>query len=224
MTEVTFIQKFDSVYQDARKLQIKHNETEYRCIGSGNCCSHIGLRLHLSECENIADNIKRELILIHEHSGREAAMEWYNAIVAKLFERMFDTEWEPTGKTDKPCAFLSEADRCSIYEYRPLVCRAYSVFMPEDSTCPRKKQPDNSVYILGGEAVDKLIEDFEVRLAEWSMAHPGYDFSIYYATGILRYLLKTEEMEKLSQVTDNKFWQGAPGYPHRFREESWVEE
>jgi len=201
-----------------RNIQAAHNATPYACTGSGICCT-IGLRLHISECENIANNIRREYWIIAERDGIEVAKEWLQNFINKLVERMYDEAWEYTGVTDKKCAFWD--GYCRIYEYRPMVCRAYSLIMPEDGRCPRKKLPDGRVFIYHDDTVKRTIDQYDDTVGAWNEIHDGEDYTVYYAVGILKYLLPQEEMQKLAATTDEKFWTGVPGNSHRFRPESW---
>ena len=48
------------------------------------------------------------------------------AITMRTMARRVHVRPEQPGTIDMTCPFLSESKRCSIYQYRPSICRAYN--------------------------------------------------------------------------------------------------
>ena len=168
-------QKLDMVYNQIRVLQSKHNQLETKCIGSGKCCK-VGLRLHFLECANIAFMLKREFYLIMEDKGERVANEWWDTLIARLKNTFKDESWEPEGSSEKHCVFYRGG--CTIYEYRPLVCRSYGVITTVDSFCPRSRNADGLIDVFKGNAVKKIIEDFISIYKDFGARNPEKHFSI----------------------------------------------
>ena len=80
------------------------------CSGCGNCCSNL---LPLSLCE--IQDIKAFIL---EHN-----------IQPVQHEKIFDGY-------DASCPFLSEDNRCNIYDIRPLICKVFTC----NRKAPKKKQ------------------------------------------------------------------------------------
>lgn len=220
-TPVTFLAKLESDYAAMRMVQVAHDATDYRCIGSGNCC-RIGLRIPLAECANIAVQLRRQHLLLAEREGKAKADSWFNDICARLVQRMADESWQTNGETKEHCAFLGNG--CEIYEYRPMVCRAYGTIMPVANSCPRQRQPDGTDYVMHDGHIEDLIYDHEKTVKQFVSVNKDTDYSVYMPLGVLKYLMSDSEMRKLYEATDARFWTGLPGYPHRFRPESWIDD
>ena len=60
--DITTFAKLDMIYNQVRMLEAQQNETEYKCLGSGKCCT-IGLTIHMGECANIAFRLRQEYYL-----------------------------------------------------------------------------------------------------------------------------------------------------------------
>lgn len=221
-TEVIVAARLEGVYGVLRKIQAQHNEFETRCKGSGNCC-RIGLVISLAECWNIARNIRRTYWMIAEDKGQEEAELWYLNLVSNLKEALYDKTWDPeTHEKMSHCVFYDQG--CTIYEYRPMVCRAYGMIAPvQEGVCPRKRLPDGGIELLWDDTVQATIDEFDSVIEFWGEANPQLNYSIYMPAGVLKFLLPSEELQALIADTDEKFWMGALGYKHQINPSNWTE-
>lgn len=215
--------RLEGVYSVMRQLQATHDGFETRCIGSGKCCK-IGLVLPLAECWYIARNLRRQFWLMAEDKGIDYANVWYEGVLGNLQYAMRDKSWNPeTNEQEDHCVFFQ--DGCTIYEFRPLVCRAYGVIAPvQDGVCPRNRLPDGGHELIRDETVERVVEEFDSLISEWGEQNPALNYSIYMPAGVLRFLLTTEELQELIAETDKKFWMGHVGYKHQLSPEHWGSE
>lgn len=207
--------RLEGVYGVMRKLQAVHDGFETRCIGSGNCCK-IGLRIHLTEAWNIARNLRRQYWIKAETAGTKNADAWWSHLLEDLKYALTDETWDPLNEetTERKCVFFSNQQGCTIYEFRPFVCRAYGVIGPvQEGVCPRKRLPDGGHELIRNDEVDRTIEEMEKIIDFWSTQNPELNYSLHIAAGVLRFLLPQQELVDLIQSTDQKFWLGVPGYP-----------
>ena len=205
--------RLDMAYNKIRVFQAKHNETEFRCLNSGRCCK-IGLKIHLAECAYIAFRMRQEYYLRMENEGQEAADAWINARTDALIDRMYDKSWDDDEQTtDLHCAFWN--DGCTIYGYRPLVCRAYGTITEVDDFCPRKRNDYNTIEHFAGKSVEDTVQEFQLVLKQYA-EHNGndaaYDISVYMPLGVLSFLMDEVQLEELYQQTDDKMWEGSEGW------------
>jgi Fe-S-cluster containining protein len=223
LTELVTQSRLEGVYGVLRKVQSEHDQFETRCIGSGNCCK-IGLVIPLAESWNIAKNIRRQYWLIAEDKGKDEAEVWYQDLLARLTAAMHDDSWSlETNEQDGYCAFYSNG--CSIYEFRPMVCRAYGVIAPvQEGVCPRKRLPDGGHELIWDATVEKVMSEFNNVITDWGSKNPTLNFSMYMPAGVLRFLLSQEELQDLIQKTDQKFWMGHEGYQHQIDRKNWNEQ
>jgi Fe-S-cluster containining protein len=217
--EVNVQHRLEGVYGVMRRLQATHDGFETRCIGSGNCCE-IGLRVNLSEAWNVAKQLRRQYWLVAEDQGIGVAEIWWNKLIWRLMSHLeFDTMRWDSEKEETPghkCVFWDGG--CTIYEFRPMICRSYGVIAPvQDSVCPRKRLPGGGHELIRNSTVDKIIDEFDNIIKLWGQAKPDLDYSIHIAAGVLRFILKPSELEELISRTDKKFWMGYKGYPHQLR-------
>ena len=84
--------RLDMLYNQVRLIEAKQNQTQYKCLGSGECC-HIGLVIPMFECANIAFRLTQQYYLIVEDKGQEQADEWMQGVIASLKEAMYDETW-----------------------------------------------------------------------------------------------------------------------------------
>ncbi len=208
--------RLEGVYGVMRKLQATHDGHESRCIGSGNCCT-IGLRIHLSEAWNIAKQLRRQYWLKAEDLGLKKADIWWDGLIYSL-KRVLQADvanWNPENEEDttEKCVFYNGG--CTIYEYRPMVCRSFGVISPAAEWCPRKRDSNGAHPIIRNDEVELTVEEFDKVIEHWGEAHPDLHFSIHIAAGVLRFLLTPDELRELIATTDQKFWMGLPGYPHQ---------
>ena len=202
--------KLDMVYNHVRVIEAKQNQTEYKCLGSGKCCT-IGLRIHMAECANIAFKLTQEYYLKLEDKGYEFADEWMNGVIESLKEAMHDPDWQPDGETTRHCAFYKNG--CTIYGYRPMVCRTFGTITTVDDYCPRIRNANGQIDYFTGDAVRNTIQQYQMLLAEYaSDKDSSYNAVVYMPLGVLSFLLDSDKLQELSFETDAKFWDGVLGW------------
>ena len=162
--DISTFAKLDMVYNQVRLLEAKQNQTEYKCLGSGKCCS-IGLNIHMAECASIAFNLRQQYYLYMEDKGMDFADEWMNSVVDALKEAMYDEDWQVGGETTRKCVFFK--DGCTIYGFRPMVCRTFGTISAVDDYCPRIRNPHGQIDYFAGEGVRKIITSFQDLLKEF---------------------------------------------------------
>ncbi|HEX2021264.1 MAG TPA: YkgJ family cysteine cluster protein [Candidatus Thermoplasmatota archaeon] len=182
-------------YQDV------HNATPYRCDRSGNCCT-VGLQLHLMECKLIADQLKAM------SGGDPDLLEPYIDRLEHAFEDEAWTWAESVGT--HACAFFE--DGCSIYPFRPAVCRAYGVVLEVDEWCPRKRLPAGRPFVFAQKETDRQMAELYRTLDAWGRLHPRLDYTVYMPAGVLSFLLPPARLKALKARTPKKFWKRERGY------------
>lgn len=208
--DITTFAKLDMIYNQVRVIEAKQNETQYKCLGSGKCC-HIGVVIPMAECANIAFKLNQQYYLVLEDKGKEEAEKWFTGVVESLKEAMYDDTWQPGGESERYCAFYKGG--CTIYGYRPMVCRTFGTITIVDDYCPRIRNAHGSIDYFTGEPVRKIVQQYQDLLAEYaSDKHENYDMTIYMPLGVLSFILSTEELEDLRKNTDDKFWSGVSGW------------
>ena len=205
----------DMTYNKMRHIQANHDKLRTKCKGSGMCCQ-LGLQIPILECANIAFHIKREFYLRMERYGIEEGEKWYQSIIDNLISRMYDNDWSADGHASMPCVFYDNG--CTVYEYRPYVCRAYGTIVTVDSFCPRERLANGGVDIFSGEAIKDMVNEFDSIVYQYNQDHQEESFVVYMPLGILKFLLPDEAMRKLAEETDEKFWVGHPVYRTYFME------
>lgn len=208
--DLALFAELDMVYNQIRMLEAKQNKTKYKCLGSGNCC-RIGLTLPLMECAHIAFRLRQKYYLVMEDKGEQAADRWFDNIVDNLLDAMYDEDWEIGGETKRHCVFWNEG--CSIYEFRPMICRTVGTITTVDGFCPRRRNENGSIDYYSGPAVKKIVRQFQDLLERYIVGKDdGYDVSVYMPLGVLGFLLSNEEMVGLEIQTDPKFWKAVEGW------------
>lgn len=208
--DVMSFAKLDMIYNQIRVIEAKQNETKYKCLGSGNCC-HIGLNIHMAECANIAFKLRQQYYLYWEDKGKQYADTWIDGVVENLKEAMFDEDWQIGGETKRLCAFYKNG--CTIYGYRPMVCRTFGTITHVDDSCPRIRNAMGNIDYFSGDGVKKVIQQFQDFLKEYvSEKDAGYDMVVYMPLGVLSFMLTTEELVELEKATDPKFWKAVEGW------------
>lgn len=208
--DISSFAKLNMIYNQVRVIEAKQNATQYKCLGSGNCC-RIGLNIHMAECANIAFNIRQQYYLYLEDKGLEHADNWIDGIVKDLKEAMFDEDWQIGGETKRHCAFYKGG--CSIYGYRPMVCRTFGTVTYVDDYCPRIRNAMGNIDYFSGDGVRKVVMAFQDFLKEYtSDKEEGYDMVVYMPLGVLSFLLTTDELIELEKTTDKKFWKAVQGW------------
>ena len=205
--------RLDMAYNKIRVFQAKHNETEFGCINSGKCC-RVGLKIHLTECAYIAFRMRQEYYLRMENEGQESADTWMTARVDALIDRMYDKSWESDQQsTDLQCAFWDNG--CTIYGYRPFVCRAYGTITEVDDFCPRKRNGYGTIEHFAGESVEGAVQEFQLILKRYSEDNgesEDYDVVVYMPLGVLSFLLEDVQMHELYEQTNEQMWLGDKGW------------
>ena len=215
--------RLEGVYGVLRKLQANHDEFETRCIGTGNCCK-VGLFISLAECWNIATELKRRRWLIAEDKGQSAANAWWDKQIEGLVEALTVEEWDyDHQETETYCNFSDAEVGCTIYEFRPMVCRAYGVIAPAETRCGRARLNDEGDHeLLPWDMAENVIQEFDAIIQAWGGSFPGLDYSMYMPAGVLRFLLTDSDLSAVIESTDEKFWQGAQGYTHQINPGNWT--
>lgn len=209
--DIGLFAELDLLYNQIRTLEAKQNKTPYKCLGSGNCCK-IGLVIPMFECANIAFKLIQKYYLILENSGDEEATSWMNGVIADLKERMHDETWQSGGETEKHCAFFKGG--CSIYEFRPMVCRSVGTITTVDDFCPRLRNAAGGIDYYAGTPVEACIRAYQALIDRYeaSKDEDGYNLTVYMPLGVLSFLLTDEELQELSDTTDEKFWSAILGW------------
>lgn len=208
--DISNFAKLDMIYNQVRVIEAKQNETQYKCLGSGNCC-RIGLNIHMAECANIAFRLRQQYYLTLEDKGRQVADEWMENIVNDLKEAMHDPDWEIGGVTKRHCAFYKNG--CTVYGYRPMVCRTFGTITHVDDYCPRIRNAMGNIDYFAGDGVKKVVQQFQEYLKEYvEDKDTSYDMVVYMPLGVLSFLLTTQELIDLEKNTDSKFWKAVQGW------------
>tara|TARA_Y100001947_G_C10252553_1_gene266512 strand:- start:55 stop:633 length:579 start_codon:yes stop_codon:yes gene_type:complete len=148
-----------------------------------------------------------------EDKGKEVADEWMNATVDRLVDAMFDEDWADDGSTTRFCAFYDNG--CTIYGYRPMVCRAYGTVTHVDKFCPRERNEHDHIDYFSGPPIEEAVQTFQSlmqKYAEGKEKEGNYDMVVYMPLGVLSFLLPDEQLGELYQKTDPKFWMSAEGW------------
>lgn len=212
--DLVVFSQLDFLYHKMRVLQGRHNSSfETHCIGKGNCCK-IGLQLPMMECANIAYNIKLEHGKRMEMDGEVAADAWLQTVIDALVLRMHDELWTRKGGTSYWCAFYDEG--CTIYGYRPQVCRAYGTIIGVDETCPRKRNANDSVDILTGDYVSQIVHEYQSLVNQYNTLHEDMAYVVYMPLGVLRFMLSDQDMRELVANVDPKFLNADALYDMQF--------
>lgn len=188
-------------HDDLTNAQDEHNKTEYRCDRSGHCCK-VGLQVHMMESLYIARNLQQTYK--DDPEGLESVIE--------RLEHAFEDEgytWaESVG--DHMCAFFE--DGCTIYPFRPAVCRMYGVVLEVDEWCPRKRLPSGEAFVFAQKETDRLMAGFYRVLDTFGRLDPKLDYTMYMPAAVLGFLLPPERLNALKARTPAKFWRRQRGY------------
>ena len=196
-----FMVNLREVHDALTDMQDDHNETEYKCVRAGNCCK-VGLQLHLAECEYIAENLR-------QMAGNDPAL--LEPFIERLEHAFEDEAWtwgESVG--DQMCAFFE--DGCTVYPFRPGVCRMYGVMLDIDEWCPRKRLASGEPFTYGQVESDALIARFYKILDDYGEDFPHLDYTVYMPHGVLFFLVPAARLEALKARTAKRFWKRQTGY------------
>lgn len=208
--DISTFAHLDMVYNQVRVLEAQQNKTQFKCLGSGECCK-IGLVVPMAECAHIAFRLNKEYYLYLEDKGEDFANEWLSGVISSLKEAMYDEDWQEGGETTRHCTFYKGG--CTIYGYRPMVCRTFGTITNVDNYCPRVRNAENGIDFYGGEPVQKVIKEYQDLLKQYaSDKDHNYDMTVYMPTGVLSFMLPAEELQELFEKTPAKFWKGVKGW------------
>ena len=195
----------EASYDDLTEVQDEHNATPYGCQRSGHCC-RVGLQLHVMECENVARHV------LATYAGDPDGLE---AVIDRLEHAFEDEEWtwdESVGS--HMCAFFE--DGCTIYPFRPAVCRAYGVVVEVDEWCPRKRLPTGAPFLYAQKETDRMMARLYRTLDTYGKLWPKRDYTVYMPAGVLGFIAPPERVKALKARTDKKFWRRHKGYRTQF--------
>ena len=210
LKDINSISKLDMIYNQIRIIEAKQNQTEFKCLGSGECC-RVGLVIHMGECANIAFKLRQEYYLKLEDKGQEFADNWMNGVVEDLKLAMHDETWQNGGETERHCAFYKGG--CTVYGYRPMVCRSFGTITHVDDFCPRIRNSMGNIDYFAGDGVKRVIQQFQDYLKEYSSdKDSGYDMVVYMPLGVLSFLLENNELVELQKTTPAHFWLAVDGW------------
>ena len=210
VNDVSTFAQLDMVYNQVRVLEAKQNATQFKCLGSGGCC-RIGLTIPMMECANIAFNLRHEYYLKLEGNGEDFASEWLDSVVEDLKSAMRDESWKPGGETERHCAFYKGG--CTVYGFRPLVCRSFGTITSVDDYCPRIKNAHGSIDYFAGKPVEAAVRSYQELLKKYAEdKNENYNLTVYMPLGVLSFLLSDEELLELRDTTEDKFWAGVTGW------------
>ena len=211
-SDIALFGQLDMVYNHLRFVEAEQNKGKFACKGSGQCCK-IGLRVHMFECASIAYHIRQEYYLVMEDKGKDAADEFMTSTVDRLVDAMFDEDWKEDGSTKRFCAFYDNG--CTIYGYRPMVCRSFGTITQVDDFCPRERNEHGNIDYYSGPPIEEAVKAFQDLLKKYSAGKDkdgNYDMVLYMPLGVLSFLLPDEQLNELYQQTDSKFWLSAEGW------------
>lgn len=195
--------RLNSVYDELGSLTKVQENTKWGCKQSGRCCK-VGLELHWMECEHIARNLQAEFVREPRARARR---------IRDLTRALVDPEWIPSlGYGDRWCAFYHGG--CTIYPFRPAVCRMYGPLLAVDDECPRERLAGKPQVYYGSD-VDDLVKRFYKIVDDYGRM-TGRDRAIYMPAGVLTFLLSKGELAKLRRRTASKFWRSSHGYRTQF--------
>lgn len=155
--------------------------------GCGACC-----------VVNVAISLPEGITIVQELKRLPAA--W----LARQRERLDELWREVRGLDDedriitrRPCAFLDEDGNCGIYPVRPLLCRSVT------STDPARCRAAVNQQVFGTTA-PVVMHQFQQQLYETlftgmtaGLAQAGWDDRSYPLTGLVRFLLKQTDPERI---------------------------
>jgi len=210
ISDIHLFTELDMVYNQVRVLEAKQNETKFKCLGSGQCCK-IGLILPMMECASIAFNLNKEYYMNLENKGRVFADEWFSKVKESLIYALSDPDWVWGGETKRHCAFYKGG--CTIYGYRPLVCRSFGTITGVDEYCPRERNAYGNIDFYAGQPIKDLVMQFQNLLKKFAKGKDkSFDTVVYMPLGVLSFILSVEEMIELEKVTDDKMWKAVQGW------------
>lgn len=204
--EGELLTRLRAVHDTLTDLQDVHNNTPYKCHRHGSCCV-VGLQLHYMECEYIAMNLK---------AAYKDDPKRMKEVIANLEHSFDDPTWTWAGSVgDQFCAFYE--DGCTIYPFRPSICRMYGVTVEVDEWCPRKRdEKTGEPYVFAQKETDRLSAEFYATLDNYGRLYPKRDYTVFMPRGVLEFLAP-ERIAKLRAKTEPKFWRREKGYRTQYQ-------
>ncbi len=193
------------VHEKLSAFQDAHNATRYGCLRAGQCC-RVGLVLHTAEIEHVHRGLERRFVDDPAARGR---------VIAALEHALSDRAWTMgEGIGDLMCAFY--ADGCTIYPFRPAVCRMYGVVLELNDDCPRRRLASGREFVWIDPAADRAVRELYRAVDDYGALFPRADCSRYLAAGLLMFMLPQEEVAAIRARTPAKFWRTLHGYRGQF--------
>jgi hypothetical protein len=94
-----------------------------------------------------------------------------------------------------------------------MVCRTFGTITNVDDYCPRIRNAYGQVDHYSGDAVSKVIKQFQDLLQEYGEDKDStYNSVVYMPLGVLSFLLTSEELTDLAAETEQRFWEGVRGW------------
>lgn len=203
--DADLFERLRASYATLQAVQKIHDKTPYNCQQHGACCQ-VGLQIPVVECKHIAD----QLVAACEGDKRKLAR-WIKRLEAS-FE---DKTWTWASSVgEKMCAFYDKG--CTIYPFRPAVCRAYGVVIGVDEFCPRKRLPSGEPYSFVQPEMDRMMASYNLVVDSYGRRHRDRDWTVYMPAGVLSFLLSPERLAALKARTDKRFWRRYKGYRTQF--------
>ncbi|HVL49669.1 MAG TPA: hypothetical protein VM889_14025 [Candidatus Thermoplasmatota archaeon] len=197
--------RLDGVYDRLQALNAAHQGSGFGCRMSGNCCK-VGLELHIMETERIVRGLEEQFA---KDPGRR------ERVVARLVEACHDANWkEDTSQGDLMCALFDKG--CTVYGFRPFVCRMYGVIIEPDDVCPRRKMASGKPLFYIGKDVDALVREYYRVIDAFGRRYPRKDWTMYMPAAALTYLLPPAEVRKVRRTSPPKLWKRSRGYRTQF--------
>jgi Fe-S-cluster containining protein len=193
------------VHELLQRYQDEHQRTGYGCLRSGHCCK-VGLQLPMMECELIAEQLRAA------YGDDPAAL---RGVVERLKDAFEDPTWNWASSIgDQFCAFFE--DGCSVYAFRPSICRMYGVVLEADEWCPRERLANGRGFVYVQPDVDRLVKRYYATLDAYGRMFPKLDRTVFMPAGVLHFLLPPGELAELKARTPRRFWRHEPGYRTQF--------
>lgn len=196
-------ERLTAIYDELAQYSRIQQNTSYGCRQSGRCCK-VGLELHWAECEWIARHLADEFARDPRARPRR---------VRALSHALTDEAWRAAdGYGEQWCAFFREG--CSVYAFRPAVCRMYGPLLAVDDECPRERMVGRP-HVYYGPDVDDLVQRMNRVFDDYGKL-TGRDRSIYMPSGVLTFLLPKVDLRELRRRTHSRFWRTSHGYRTQF--------
>ena len=188
------------------EYQSRHDDTKYGCQRSGHCCQ-VGLQLHVMEYEHIANQLRGA----YADDSRGL-----RGVIERLKHAFADDNWTwASAIGDHNCAFYE--DGCTIYSFRPSICRMYGVVLAVDEWCPRERLSNGDSFVYVQPDVDRMVALYYRTLDRYGRLFPKKDWTVFMPAGVLSFLVSEKELGALKARTDKKYWRRERGYRTQYQ-------